>query len=97
MAVAAMVLGILSVVLNILLGWIPVIGQIICMILGILAIILGVTGMKKQPEKKGMAVAGLVLGIIGTVWGTIALIACVGALGAGAMLFDEAIREIENM
>ncbi len=42
----------------------------------------------------------MVLGIIGTVWGTIALIACVGALGAGAMLFDEiheAIRGMETM
>lgn len=92
-----MVLGILSVVLNFVLGWVPVIGQLIVMVLGILAIILSVLARKKQPEKKGMAVAGLVLGIIGTVWGTIALIACVGALGAGATFLDEAVREMENM
>jgi hypothetical protein len=92
-----MVLGILSVALNFVLGWVPIIGQIIVMALGIIAIVLGVLGRKKQPEKKGQAVAGLVLGIIGTVWGTIALIACVGALGAGATLFDEAMREMENM
>ncbi len=96
MAVAALVLGILSVVLNFIIGWIPVVGQIICIILGVLAIVLGVLGMKKQPEKKGMATAGLVLGIVGVVWAAIALIACVGALGAAATVGDELMRELNK-
>jgi hypothetical protein len=76
MVVAALVLGILSVALNWILCWLPIVSQIICMILGIIAIVLGVMGMKKFPDKKGMALAGFILGIIGTVYGLIALLAC---------------------
>ncbi len=76
MVVASLVLGILSVALNWILCWLPIVSQIICMILGIIAIVLGVMGMKKFPDKKGMALAGFILGIIGTVYGLIALLAC---------------------
>jgi hypothetical protein len=76
MVVASFVLGILSVALNWILCWLPIVSQIICMILGIVAIVLGVIGMKKFPDKKGLAIAGLILGIVGTVYGLISLIAC---------------------
>ncbi|MCM1370725.1 MAG: DUF4190 domain-containing protein [Clostridium sp.] len=57
-AIAALVLGIVSVVFAFIFTWIGLIA-------GIVAIILAVKGMK-NPVKKGMATAGLVLGIIGT-------------------------------
>ncbi|MFP4564150.1 MAG: hypothetical protein ACLFRY_12660 [Spirochaetia bacterium] len=76
MVVASLVLGILSVALNWILCWLPIVSQILCMILGIIAIVLGVLGMKKFPDKRGMAIAGFILGIVGTVYGLIALLAC---------------------
>ena len=66
MAVASMVLGILS----ILIGWIPIVGWFLGSIMALLAIILGAIAMSnanKRPAEfggKGMAVTGLVLGII---------------------------------
>ena len=50
----------------------------------IVGIVLGVYG-KKDPEKKGMATAGLVCSIIGTILCLIfyvACVACVGSMGA---------------
>lgn len=91
MVVAALVLGILSVALNWILCWLPIVSQVICMILGIIAIVLGVMGMKRFPDKKGMAIAGFILGIIGTVYGLIALLACgiaaaaIGSEGRGLL------------
>ena len=43
-------------------------------IFGLVALILGIIGMKKMPYKKGMAVAGLVMGIIGVVVGAVSLV-----------------------
>ena len=66
MAVAAMVLGILS----ILIGWIPVVGWFMGFPMALLAIILGAVAIgqvNKQPHEfggKGMAITGLVLGIV---------------------------------
>lgn len=77
MAVASLVLGILAIVFSIVgLGyqWIGAIAGIIGIVLAILA--------RKDPEKKGLATAGLVCSIIGTVLCLIAFIACVGCLGA---------------
>jgi len=65
-AIAAMVCGIISVVLC----WLP----IAPMVLGILGIALGAIGMKKAGAGvaggKGLAITGLICGIVGTVWGT---------------------------
>ena len=55
MSVASLVLGILSLVFC----WVP----ILCWILPILGIVFGAVGIKKTPNKKGMAIAGLVLSI----------------------------------
>ena len=73
MAVASLVLGIISVVFGVFLssfaGWIGA-------IIGIIGIILGALGMK-NPEKHGIATAGLVLSIIGTILSLLIYIACV--------------------
>ena len=81
MAVASLVLGILAIVFSFAGVGVQWIGGII----GIVGIILGVVA-KKDPEKKGMATAGLVCSIIGTVLCIliyIACVACVTSLGAG--------------
>lgn len=59
LAVTALVLGIIGLVI----GWVPIIGWLIGPILALLAIIFGAVGARK-PVKKGMAIAGLVMGII---------------------------------
>ncbi len=71
MAVAALVLGILSLV-------VPYGGPV----LGVLAIIFGVLGKKQTPDKKGMATAGFVMGIIGVAWGVVLIIIMVSCCGA---------------
>ena len=94
MVVASLVLGILSVALNWVLCWLPIVSQIICMVLGIIAIVLGVIGMKKFPDKKGMAIAGFILGIIGTLYGLIALLACgIGAAAGMRALEESGLKE----
>lgn len=76
-AIFALVAGILAVIIG-LVGWISayVFVVVIGIALGILGIIFGAVGMKKAKELgtgKGLAVAGLVCGIIGTVFTLIAL------------------------
>ena len=85
MAIAALVLGIGGIV-------IPFGGPI----MSILAIVFGALGMKRQPDKRGMAIAGLVLGIIGVVWGVIliGIISCVGCMAWG--VGKEAIQAVEE-
>lgn len=63
MAIAALILGICSLVFC----WVPILG-FGC---GIAATILGAIGKNKNPDKRGMAIAGLVMGIIGVVLGVI--------------------------
>lgn len=66
MAVASMVLGIIT----ILIFWIPVVGWFMGFVMGLLAIILGAVAnsqANKRPDEyggKGMAMTGLVLGIV---------------------------------
>lgn len=77
MAIASLVLGILSLVIGLFLsayGWAGA-------ILGIVGIVLGALG-RKDAAKKGMATAGLVCSIIGTVLGIIFYIACVACAKA---------------
>lgn len=81
MAVASLILGIISVLINFIgYSWVG-------LILGIIGIILGVNAKKKNPSS--MASAGLVLSIIGTVLCSVVFIACVacfGIIGLGASL-----------
>lgn len=82
MAVASLVLGIISVVLGVFtggaLGWVGAIIAILGIILGALA--------KKDPAKKGMATAGLVLSIIGLVLCLLFYLACAACVGGLASL-----------
>ena len=79
MAIASLVLGIISLVLSFFgLGMISVFTAIIGIILGVLG--------RKDPEKKGMATAGLVCSIIALVIGVIMWIACAAVVGGAASL-----------
>lgn len=79
MAVASLVLGICSLVFPFIgLGWLS------C-ILGIVGIILGALG-RKNPEKKGMATAGMVMSIISLALGILMWLACVAFIGGLAAL-----------
>lgn len=79
MAIASLVLGIISLVLSFFgLG-------IISVFTAIIGIILGVLG-RKDLEKKGMATAGLVCSIIALVLGIIMWIACAAVVGGAAAL-----------
>ena len=73
MAVASLVLGIISIVMTVMTvgvyGWLAA-------LLGIIGIILGVQA-KKNPEKAGLAQAGFIVSIVGTVLGAAMYFACV--------------------
>ena len=77
MAIVGLVAGILAIVLGIL-GWTAgyVIVNVIGIILGIVGIVCGALGMKAAKvsgKGKGMATAGMVCGIVGTVFTLITL------------------------
>jgi Na+/H+ antiporter NhaC len=85
MAIAALVLGIVSLVIGV---FIPSIGWLGAL-LAIAGIILGASARKKQDEQYKIATAGMVCSIIGVVINLIfyiACIACVGAIAAAAPL-----------
>ena len=75
MGVASLVLGIISIICSLFLAGLNWLGAI----LGIIGIVLGAVG-RKDPEKKGLATAGLVCSIVGFVFGIIMYIACAGCL-----------------
>jgi len=84
MSVAAMVLGIIAMVI----GWIPGVGWL-GLPCAIVALILGIIGRKKAKEvgaPTGMATAGVVLGIISLAVTTLAIICLV--VFAGAILAE---------
>lgn len=76
MAVASLVLGIISIVFSFF-GGVNLLGGI----LGIIGIILGALS-RKDEAKKGMGTAGLVCSIIGTILCLIFYIACVACLAS---------------
>lgn len=80
MGVASLVLGIIALIIGIFLTGFQWVGAIV----GLIGIILGAQG-RKNPEKKGIATAGMVCSIIGFIFCIIffvACVACVGGLGA---------------
>ena len=84
MAVASLVLGIVSVVVNFFgLFWLGLVTSIIGLVLGVMA-------RKKAPS--GMATAGFVLSIIGLVISGITIVACLACVGAAG----GALNELEN-
>ena len=80
MGVASLVLGIIALLIGFFLTGFQWVGAIV----GLIGIILGAQG-RKNPEKKGIATAGMVCSIIGFIICIIffvACAACVGGLGA---------------
>ena len=80
MGVAALVLGIIAVVFGFLGLGFPV--GTICALVGI---VLGALG-RRDPEKAGIATAGLVCSIIGLVLSLLLFIACASCIGAFSQL-----------
>lgn len=78
MAVASLVLGIVAVVFSFIGLYLP------GLLAGIIGIVLGVMAKKKNPS--GMATAGFVLSIIGTILCALVFIACAACVGATASL-----------
>ena len=77
MGVASLVLGILSLVIGVfssgVLGWLGA-------IMAVVGIVLGAMG-RKNPEKKGLATAGMVCSIIGLILCLLLYIACAACVG----------------
>ena len=92
-AIISLVCGIVALAGTWIFGLIPVIGWVLQLILGIALPIIGVVFaaqvLKTKPEgsEKGMAIAGLVLGIIGCAGNALGLLCSLCALGvAGAAI-----------
>lgn len=77
MAVASLVLGIIAIVCGIFLAGFQWVGAIV----GVIGIVLGAQG-RKNPEKQGIATAGLVCSIIGFVLCIVLFVACVACAGS---------------
>lgn len=91
MAIAALVLGIVSIVAC----FIPGIG-IVGPIVGIIGIILGALAKKKEPQN-GKATAGLVCAIIGTALSLVFYIACVACVNAGLAAAGVSSGELQDI
>lgn len=102
MAIAALITGIVSLVLAIIGGAIGVnivasiIFLAISIIGGIVGIILSAKTMKDIPEKKGMGIGGLVTSIIAIVYGVISLIACVACIACGTAAVNGISEGLED-
>jgi hypothetical protein len=89
MAIIALICGILSVLCH----CVPVAGSFIGFVLSVAAIVLGIIEIRKigrgesNAKGKGMALAGIILGAVGIVFGIIWII--VIAVGAFAGAFGE--------
>lgn len=89
MAIAALVLGIISLITC----WFGAAGWLGC-ITGILAIVFGILGQKREPEKKGMAKAGFIMGIVALAIGIIMTIACIACIGAVGSAINESAPDL---
>jgi Na+/H+ antiporter NhaC len=76
-AVASLVLGILAILFGAFVAGFQWIGTIV----GIIGIILGSMAKKNPNQNQGMAKAGLVCSIIGTILSLLLFIACVACVG----------------
>ncbi len=66
MAVVSLILGIVSIVISFVALCVPFI-SVLSFIAAIVGIILAIVAMKKSPEGKGLAIAGLIISIVGFV------------------------------
>ena len=99
MSIAALVLGILSIALPYLLCFLLGINNVIGIALGVTGIVLAVMAAKKEPEKKGLRIAGLVLSIIGTAlsgFGLIAWLVCAAAVTSAAQGLNTAAQSLNS-
>ena len=78
MAIAAMILGIISAFFSTFTSW-TIFGGIIGILCGIPAVILGALSMNSS--KRTLALVGLILGIVGITFGIIFVAACTCAYG----------------
>ena len=96
MPIAALIVGICSLLAAIIGGALGVPYLIVSVILIVIAIIGGIVGiilsaisMKRNPEKKGMGVGGLVTSILAVVYGVISLVACIACVALGTAVLKE--------
>ena len=76
-SIISLVFGIISIVFS----WTPLL-NFVSLILGIIGIILGIKGRKISPANKaGVATAGLICSIIGTVFSAIGFVGCTLLIG----------------
>lgn len=96
MGTAALVLGILT----ILIAFIPCVG-LISVFFGILAVIFGIIGYtkaKKGNASTSMPIAGIVLGVVGTIFALMWVLLFVGSAWAGSLSHESEIRsEIDSI
>lgn len=83
MAVGSLVLGIVSLLMAFIIPGTKTIGAIV----GLVGIVLGVSG-RKDPEKHGLATAGMVCSIVGFIVCIISVIACAGVAGGIASMLN---------
>lgn len=90
LAVGALVLGILAVLIGLLGGWVPIAGlaaSALAFILGLAAVGLGIAG-RRLTAGRGMALAGIITGVVGVVAAIIwTVVQVVGVIG----VFDEVV------
>lgn len=101
LSIAALVCGIIGVV-GLFLSAHPVIA-VITFVIAILGLVLGAVGMKKAKENnepRGLAIAGLVLGIVGTALGLIGVICaicvCTAASAINQGISDGSLQDLIN-
>lgn len=74
------------------------VGFISCGLLSPLAVILSAVGLRKEP--RGLAVAGLTLGLLGSMWMVLGGLACAGTIlgiGAGIEAVDRTIARVDTL
>ncbi len=103
MPIAALIVGICSLIAALVGGAVPggsfvaaIILLVIAIIGGIVGIVLGAKTMKQIPEKKGFGIGGLVTSIIALVYAVISLIACVACVACAGAVVNEAGKAVEQ-
>jgi hypothetical protein len=72
--VVPVILGVLSIAVSVVFCWIPVGSQGLSVVLGVSAVIIGLVFLKKFPEEKLLLRTGIILGLLGLIYGGIRFI-----------------------